>query len=59
MQMCPDCNRVYDESEYTRCPYCYSGYNRRRGRMAIVCNRGKESTKRFVGLKEGKHNYKD
>lgn len=22
MQMCPDCGRVYDESEYTRCPYC-------------------------------------
>lgn len=22
MQMCPDCDRVYDESEYTSCPYC-------------------------------------
>ena len=22
MQMCPDCNHVYDESEYGRCPYC-------------------------------------
>ena len=22
MQMCPDCNKVYDESEYSRCPYC-------------------------------------
>ena len=22
MQMCPDCDRVYDESEYSRCPYC-------------------------------------
>lgn len=22
MQMCPDCDRVYDESEYTHCPYC-------------------------------------
>lgn len=22
MQMCPDCNKVYDESEYTCCPYC-------------------------------------
>ena len=22
MQMCPWCDKVYDESEYTRCPYC-------------------------------------
>lgn len=22
MQMCPFCGKVYDESEYTRCPYC-------------------------------------
>lgn len=22
MQMCPNCNKVYDESEYSRCPYC-------------------------------------
>lgn len=22
MQMCPDCNKVYDESEYSHCPYC-------------------------------------
>jgi len=22
MQMCPDCDRVYDESEYSFCPYC-------------------------------------
>lgn len=22
MQMCGNCDRVYDESEYTRCPYC-------------------------------------
>lgn len=23
MQMCPMCDRVYDESEYSRCPYCH------------------------------------
>ncbi len=23
MQMCPDCNKIYDESEYSHCPYCY------------------------------------
>ena len=22
MQMCPACNKVYDESEYCGCPYC-------------------------------------
>ena len=22
MQMCPFCDKVYDESEYTHCPYC-------------------------------------
>lgn len=23
MQMCGECMRVYDESEYAKCPYCY------------------------------------
>ena len=23
MQMCPNCDRVYDESEHSRCPYCH------------------------------------
>ena len=22
MQMCPICDKVYDESEYSHCPYC-------------------------------------
>ena len=22
MKMCPDCYGTYDESEYSRCPYC-------------------------------------
>lgn len=22
MQMCPFCDKVYDESEYNHCPYC-------------------------------------
>lgn len=22
MQMCPNCENVYDESEYCHCPYC-------------------------------------
>lgn len=23
MQMCPECGRIYDESEYAKCPFCY------------------------------------
>lgn len=23
MQMCPDCEKIYDESEYSHCPYCH------------------------------------
>jgi len=23
MQMCGECERVYDESEYSKCPYCH------------------------------------
>ncbi len=22
MKMCPDCNKLYDEAEYSGCPYC-------------------------------------
>lgn len=22
MQMCPNCDNVYDSSEYSKCPYC-------------------------------------
>ena len=22
MQMCPDCGKIYDESEYAHCPFC-------------------------------------
>ncbi len=22
MQMCPECNKVYDSTEYSKCPYC-------------------------------------
>lgn len=32
--MCPNCDRVYDESEYSRCPYCYE----KREKIHIVCD---------------------
>ncbi len=22
MQMCPDCGKIYDESDFSHCPYC-------------------------------------
>lgn len=28
MQMCPYCNKVYDETEYSRCPCCYPDESR-------------------------------
>ena len=28
MQMCPDCERVYDESDTPDCPYCHPIYDR-------------------------------
>ena len=34
MQQCGDCGRVYDESEYSGCPYCdKSQYSFGKGRM--------------------------
>ena len=35
MQMCPMCDRVYDESEYSRCPFCHPD---RGERINIVCD---------------------
>lgn len=45
MQMCPECNRIYDESDYALCPYCYDTdnsepevivFDRERGKAIIV-----------------------
>ena len=35
MQMCPNCDRVYDESEYSHCPYCHP-YDEDDGRERTV-----------------------
>ena len=34
MQMCPFCDKVYDESEYSRCPRCYEDVQT----IHIVCD---------------------
>ena len=34
MQMCPLCDRVYDESEYSKCPYCHEDIET----VYIVCD---------------------
>ena len=36
MQMCPWCDKVYDESEYSRCPYCHD--DDAGERINIVCD---------------------
>ena len=35
MQMCPYCNKVYDESEYVYCPYCSGELEEERGKIKI------------------------
>lgn len=60
MQMCPNCDRVYDESEYSRCPYChpYDGdYGRER--TVIVYDRDEGRVKYVPESETEKYNYKD
>ncbi len=35
MQMCPECDEYYDESEYAKCPYCHGGYDTQEKRYYI------------------------
>lgn len=35
MQMCPNCERVYDESEDYRCPYCHDDWDTRETRHIV------------------------
>lgn len=34
MQMCPNCDKVYDESEYAKCPRCHP--DRKKEQTVIV-----------------------
>ena len=47
MQMCGDCGKIYDESEYSKCPHCHGFgyadegdevivYDKKEGRAKIV-----------------------
>ena len=56
MQMCPNCDKVYDESEYARCPYCRPDYYDRRKRTTITYSIDDEHTKRVPTSKIEKNN---
>lgn len=59
MQMCPNCDRVYDESEYSRCPHCHPDYNGGRERTVIVYDRDEGRAKYVPESEAEKYNYKD
>ncbi len=58
MQMCPECDKVYDESEYSRCPYCHP-YEDSREKMYIVYDRDEGRAKTVPASEVEKYNYKD
>lgn len=60
MQMCPNCDRVYDESEYSRCPHCHP-YDEDDGRerTVIVYDRDEGRAKYVPESEAEKYNYKD
>ena len=60
MQMCPNCERVYDESEHAKCPYCYGEYEDfGRERLVIVYDRDERRAKYVPASEAEKYNYKD
>lgn len=58
MQMCPDCGRVYDESEYSKCPYCHRNGNFDTD-YVIVYDRDEHRAKTVPATEAEKYNYKD
>lgn len=60
MRRRPNCDRVYDESEYFRCPYCYpNAGNSGRERTVIVYDRDEGCAKCVLESEAEKYNYKD
>ena len=57
MQQCPNCLKVYDESEYTHCPYCSGELRGRRSssrsfEVRVKCFDKKLGRNRFVSKSE-------
>lgn len=46
MQMCPFCDKVYDESEYARCPYC-GGRGKYTKRIVFVKKKSKHNRRKL------------
>lgn len=58
MQICPECDGVYDESEYSKCPYCYDEDDDKE-RTVIVYDRDKHRAKLVPESEAENYNYKD
>ena len=59
MQMCPNCDKVYDESKYSRCPYCHDEDDDGSERTVIVYDRDEDCAKYVPESEAEKYNYKD
>lgn len=59
MQMCPNCDKIYDESEYSSCPYCHNDEDYRSERDVIVYDRDENRAKCVPESEAEKYNYKD
>lgn len=59
MQMCPRCGKVYDESEYSRCPYCHPYHDSGRVQTVMLYGRDEKQTKYVSAPKLKKHTRKD
>lgn len=59
--MCPDCEKIYDESEYAGCPYCYDvdNYDDGSEHTIIVYDRDEGRAKYVPKSEAEKYNYKD
>ena len=56
MQMCPDCEKIYDESEYTKCPFCYGEDDD--GECMVIVYDKEEGRAKYVPESEAeKYNY--
>lgn len=54
MQQCPVCDGIYDESEYSKCPYCNGelGHSRGSGEPQLFLFDKKKNRNRWVSKSE-------